>query len=155
MRTTLDFSPLWRNTIGFDHMLERLKASESSAHPEAYPPYNIEKMDEDSYRITMAVAGFGEDELTVTAEPNLLTVSGDKADRQSGELFYQGIATRSFRRQIQLADHVKVRSASLKNGLLTIELERELPEAMRPRRIKIGSGTPAQKPELVNKQQAA
>ena len=155
MRTTLDFSPLWRNTVGFDHLFDMLKASESGTHPHAYPPYNIEKMGEDSYRITMAVAGFGEDELTVTAEPNLLTVSGEKADQQTGELFYQGIAARSFHRQIQLADHVKVRSANLKNGLLTIELERELPEAMRPRRIQIGSGAPVSKPELVNKREAA
>lgn len=155
MRTTFDFTPLWRNTVGYDRMLERLKASESSAHPQAYPPYNIEKMDENSYRITIAVAGFGEEELSVTAEPNLLTVSGERADQQMGELFYQGIAARNFRRQIQLVDHVKVRSASLKNGLLTIELKRELPEAMRPRRIKIGSGTPVSQPEPVNNQQAA
>src|SRR3712207_989380 len=126
----------------------------------SYPPYDIERTGEDSYRVTLAVAGFRPDELTVTAQQNLLVVSGERRNRGEGgerqrEVLYRGIAGRSFERRFELADHVEVVGANLADGLLTVELKRELPEAMRPRRIEIGRGGAAQGPRLVEGQQAA
>lgn len=140
MRTTIDFSPLWRTGIGFDRMLDLLDNVASFEPSDHYPPYNIEKTGEDAYRVTLAVAGFAPDELTVTAQPNLLLVAGRKAEGQAGEFLHHGIATRPFERQFRLADYVKVASARLENGLLTVDLVREVPEAMKPRRIEITSG---------------
>lgn len=142
--TTFDLSPLYRTAIGFDRMADMLTNAQR-VDTNGYPPYNIESLGEDRYRITMAVAGFSRDELDIVSEQNTLTVSGSKSDSaedESGEreYLYRGIANRSFERRFQLADHVKVAGADLENGLLHIELQRELPERMKPRKIEIGSG---------------
>jgi molecular chaperone IbpA len=143
--TTFDFSPLFRSTVGFDRLMNMLENSVQWAEGgNGYPPYNIEKTGEDRYRITLAVAGFGEDELAVEARENALLVEGRKKDGDAGHSYlYRGIAGRSFKRQFQLADHVKVTGAHLHNGLLVVELVRELPEAMKPRRIEITTAAPA------------
>lgn len=146
MRTVFDFSPYRRSTVGFDRLFDTLEAA---AHGDAggtnYPPYDIEKTSEDSYRITLAIAGFAEEEIELTAQQNLLVVSGQKtevaANDDNGRYLHRGIATRAFERRFQLADHVRVSGASLINGLLSIELVREVPEAMKPRKIVIGSAT--------------
>jgi molecular chaperone IbpA len=142
--TTFDLSPLYRTAIGFDRLADMLSNAQR-VDSNGYPPYNIESLGEDRYRITMAVAGFGQDDLEIVSEQNTLTVSGNKsesAEDDSGEreFLYRGIANRSFERRFQLADHVKVAGAGLENGLLHIELQRELPERMKPRKIEIGSG---------------
>lgn len=138
--TTFDFSPLFRSTIGFDR-LSRLVDQALLDEGSSYPPYNIEKTGEDTYRITMAVAGFGEDDINVVAQENTLTVSGKaKPADEKTEFLYRGIAGRAFERRFQLADHIKVVGAQLVNGLLHIELAREVPEAKRPRTIKIENG---------------
>jgi molecular chaperone IbpA len=134
---TFDFSPLFRSTIGFDRLgslLDQALNDESVS----YPPYNIEKTGEDAYRITMAVAGFGEDEIELVAQENVLTVAGKaKAANDGAQFLHRGIAGRAFERRFQLADHIKVTGAQLVNGLLHVELVREVPEAKRPRTIKI------------------
>jgi molecular chaperone IbpA len=139
--SSFDFSPLFRSTIGFDRlgrMLDQALVDEGTS----YPPYNIEKTGEDAYRITMAVAGFGEDDLTIVAQDNMLVVSGKaKQPEEKTEFLYRGIAGRAFERRFQLADHIKVAGAQLVNGLLHVDLVREVPEAKRPRTIKIESGT--------------
>ncbi|MBL36934.1 MAG: heat-shock protein [Xanthomonadales bacterium] len=143
--TTFDLSPLYRTAIGFDRLADML-SNASRVDGNGYPPYNIEARGEDQYRISMAVAGFSESELDIVTEQNTLTVSGQKAgdeQREDREFLYRGIATRSFERRFQLADHVRVVSAKLENGLLHIELQRELPEKMKPRRIEIGEGRSA------------
>ena len=137
--TRHDFTPFFRTTVGFDRMMRLLDAAagwdEATSN---YPPYNIEKADEDSYRITLAVAGFGEDDLTVEQRENTLVVTGRKATSDSDrEFLYRGIDASSFQRSFQLADYVTVESASLDNGLLRIDLHREVPEALKPRRIEI------------------
>ena len=143
MRTEFDFSPLFRSTVGFDRMFDLLRHSARGGPEEHhnYPPYDIERTGEDSYRVTLAVAGFRPEELTVTAQQNLLLVTGDRHNggEQQRQVLYRGIAGRAFERRFELADHVKVVGANLADGLLTIELQRELPEAMRPRRIEISS----------------
>lgn len=137
---TYDFSPYYRSTIGFDRMLDLLGAPQRPEADETWPPYDIERQDEDRYSITMAVAGFTQDEISIMAEANALLIEGRKREDDSGRSFlYRGIAQRAFRRQFDLADFVKVTGASLKHGLLRIELEREIPEAMKPRRIEIGT----------------
>jgi molecular chaperone IbpA len=141
--TTFDLSPLYRTAIGFDRMADLL-SNAARVESNGYPPYNIESLGEDRYRITMAVAGFSEDDIDIVSERNTLTVSGGKEERAESEsdsqFLYRGIATRSFERRFQLADHVEVDGASLENGLLHIELKRELPEQMKPHKIEIGSG---------------
>jgi len=134
---TFDFSPLWRSTIGFDHLADLVDSSLRQATDDHYPPYNIERSGEDVYRITLALAGFAPEDIAVTAEQNTLAVEGKKAGRDEREYLYQGIAARPFRRVFSLADHVQVRQASFKDGLLLIDLVREIPEAMKPRRIAI------------------
>ena len=137
---SVDLSPLMRATVGFDRMMNLLDAQTRLDQGDGYPPYNIEKIGNDDYRITMAVAGFGESELSITTEHNRLVVTGNKPEEQEGEdnaYLYRGIATRSFERRFNLADHVRVTGARLDNGLLHIELEREIPEAMKPRTIEI------------------
>jgi len=143
---TYDFAPLWRSTIGFDRLFDLLDetARETEDH---YPPYNIERLGEDRYQISLALAGFSPDELAITAEQNVLTVEGRKADKEQREYLYQGISARPFKRQFNLADHVQVKSASFDNGLLRIELVREIPEAMKPRRIAIDGAASPQKIE--------
>lgn len=133
---TYDFSPLWRSTIGFDRLFD-LAESAQRASEDNYPPYNIERLGDDRYQISLAVAGFSPDEISITAEQNVVTIEGKKPDRAEREFLYRGISTRAFRRQFNLADYVQVRSASFDNGLLMIELVREIPEAMKPRQIAI------------------
>lgn len=139
----LDFTPLFRSTVGFDRLSDLLQSSLTTDQPAPYPPYNILKLDEDNYRITMAVAGFTEDDIDITAKENQLFVQGRAAP--AGELkdatyLHRGIAERAFERRFQLADHIRVTGAGLENGLLTIELVREIPEQMKPRKIEIGAG---------------
>ena len=150
-----DFSPLYRSAVGFDHLsslLDTVSRAESSSS--SYPPYNIELIDKDQYRITMAVAGFVEEELDILSEKQTLTVKGKKLDEEmESNYLHRGIATRNFERRFQLADYVKVTAARIANGLLHIELVRELPEAMKPKFIPIKSGE--NKLIDVNKQKAA
>ena len=140
--TTFDFSPLFRTSVGFDRLASLINSANRLEQVGGYPPYNILARGENDYRITMAVAGFAENELSITTELNQLTVTGEKAEEQESEntqFLHRGIATRSFERRFNLADHVKVTGARLDNGLLHIDLERELPEVMRPRTIEIQS----------------
>lgn len=133
----LDLSPLFRSSVGFDHLASMLDSANRVEQP-AYPPYNIERVGEDKYRITMAVAGFDSSELDIESERNTLKVSGIKAEAdKTRQYLHQGIAARNFERKFQLADHVKVVGANLENGLLHIDLQREIPEAMKPRKIEI------------------
>jgi len=140
MSTAFDFSPLYRSMIGVDRMADLAEAALRSNADASYPPFDVEKTGQDSYRVTIAAAGFSSAELEVTAQPNLLVVSGKKAKAEEGErnFLHRGVAMRGFERRFELADHVVVRSASHADGLLTIELEREVPEALKPRRIEIG-----------------
>jgi len=140
MRTTFDFSPLFRSSIGFDRLVNALEAASRVESIDNWPPYDIAKTDEDDYRITMAVAGFSEDELSITQEQNMLLVAGSKTTDENAQYLHRGIAGRSFQRRFQLADHVRVEGATLVNGLLTIDLRREIPEEMKPRRIEIAAG---------------
>ena len=140
--TTFDFSPLFRTTVGFDRLASLLNAEHRAEQSGGYPPYNIVSRGENNYEISMAVAGFSEKELRITSEMNQLTVVGEKADEEEGadnRYLYRGIATRSFERRFNLADHVRVTGARLDNGLLHIQLERELPEVMKPRTIEISA----------------
>jgi molecular chaperone IbpA len=140
---TFDFAPLYRSTVGFDRMfsmLNQLDGVEGSVP--SYPPYNIERTGENAYRISVAVAGFTDANLSIETKENRLTISGAKqtnGDEKTGDVLYQGIAARAFERSFQLADHVKVKGASLENGLLHVDLVREIPEAMKPRTIPIAS----------------
>ncbi|MCG7504882.1 Hsp20 family protein [Mesorhizobium retamae] len=138
MRTTLDFSPLLRSSIGFDRFVNVLEAANRVEQFENWPPYDIAKTGQDDYRITMAVAGFSQDELTITQEQNVLLVAGEKTDDGKVHYLHRGIAGRTFQRRFQLADYVRVEAASLVNGLLAIDLKREVPEELKPRRIEIG-----------------
>jgi molecular chaperone IbpA len=156
MRSAFDFSPLFRSTVGFDRLPGLLEAA--ARFDEAsmgYPPYNIEKLDEESYRITMAVAGFNEDDLEIEVRENSLIVSGRQAE-DDGEKTYlhRGIAGRAFQRRFQIADHVKVTGARLENGLLHVDLVRELPEEMKPRQIRIETATPLKQVADKSKQAA-
>jgi molecular chaperone IbpA len=139
-----DFSPFYRSTVGFDRlfsMLDQLPSGDASA--QSYPPYNIERTGEDTYRITVAVAGFSQEDLSIEARENTLTVKGEKkltADEPQTEYLHRGIAARAFERRFHLADHVEVKGASLKHGLLHLDLVREIPENKRSRSIPIGTG---------------
>ncbi len=140
-----DLSPLYRASVGFDRMMNLLdSAARVDESAPSYPPYNIEKISEDAYRISMAVAGFSEEELDITVTQNSLVVSGkkDKAADKDAAFLHQGIANRSFQRSFELADHIRIAGAALQNGLLHIELVREVPEAMKPRSIKIEATAP-------------
>jgi molecular chaperone IbpA len=150
-----DLTPLWRSTVGFDRLFDLIDDSLRLTDGDNYPPYNIERTGEDSYRISLALAGFKPEEITVTAEQNMLTVEGRKPDKGDHEHLYQGIASRPFRRQFNLADYVEVKGASFENGLLQIDLVRELPEAMKPRRIEIKSGVTGQDNQQIEQKQAA
>ncbi|CDZ26110.1 Hsp20 family protein [Neorhizobium galegae] len=145
----VDFSPLYRSTVGFDRLFNLLDNRGPADQTPSYPPYNIERTGENTYRITMAVAGFDEKELSLEAHANVLTVKGEKSEDETAadqsEYLYRGIAKRAFERRFQLADHVEVQSASLKNGLLHIDLLRNIPEAMKPRRIAIAADAVAPK----------
>ena len=143
--TTFDFSPLFRSTVGFDRMQRLLESAQRADEANGYPPYNIEKLEENAYRITMAVAGFAEADIDIEVKDGVLTVGGKHAEDTSERTFlHRGIAGRAFRRSFQLADHVKVQGAVLENGLLHIELAREIPEAMKPRKIAINGRAPVE-----------
>jgi molecular chaperone IbpA len=144
MRSTFDFSPLYRSVVGFDRLAELLESARAEA-PSNWPPYNIESTGEDSYRVELAVAGFKPDELSIEVKENLLTVQGRKTandDDQHRRYLHRGLAERGFERRFQLADYVVVTDANLSDGLLSISLKRELPEAMKPRRVEIATGEP-------------
>lgn len=139
---TVDFTPLYRTIVGFDRLADMMDSAAKQEAGSGYPPYNIEQLGEHEYQIELAVAGFGEDDLSVEVQENVLSVTGKKGgeERTEGRNFiHRGIAERSFERRYHLADHVQVREASLKNGLLQIRLEREIPEAKKPRQIAINS----------------
>lgn len=140
--TTFDFSPLFRSTVGFDRLSRLLESGMLSEQENAYPPYNIAKLSDDDYRITMAVAGFTEADIEITAKENQLLVQGRQQDAKTPDgvtYLHRGIAGRAFERRFQLADHIRVTGAALENGLLTIDLVREIPEAKKPRKIEIQS----------------
>ncbi|MDX2123562.1 MAG: Hsp20 family protein [Aeromonas hydrophila] len=133
---SIDFSPLYRSAIGFDRLANLIESAASNGNA-GYPPYNIEQLGDNDYRISMEVAGFTQEELELSFQENLLTVKGNKQADTERNYLYQGIAERGFERRFQLADYVRVKGADLKNGLLHIELVREVPEAMKPRKIEI------------------
>jgi len=139
---TFDLAPLYRSTVGFDRLFSMLDGAGFDSAAPTYPPYNIERTGENAYRISIAVAGFGEGDLTIEAKENTLTVTGEKQEKgeNQGEVLYQGIAARAFERRFQLADYVQVSGAQLANGLLHVDLVREIPEAKKPRQIPIGNG---------------
>ncbi len=149
----LTLSPLFRQSIGFDRFNDLFEAAlKGDERVEAYPPYNIEKLGEDNYRITMAVAGFSDADLTITAQGNALSVAGrieQKTEKDGVEYLHRGIATRAFERKFSLADHVKVTGAALDHGLLQIELMREVPEANKPRMIEIATGAAQKKGKMI------
>ncbi|GJE56417.1 Hsp20 family protein [Methylobacterium thuringiense] len=135
-----DVAPLYRSTVGFDRLFDLLAQADRVDPTTTWPPYNIEKVADDQYRITMAVAGFAPDEIEMTQHNNALLVSGQRKGADERQYLHRGLAGRSFRQTFNLADHVKVTGADLANGLLTVDLQREVPEALKPRRIAIGGG---------------
>ena len=145
----IDFAPLYRSSVGFDRLFDLLNSVPGfDAGATAYPPYNIERLSENEYRITMAVAGFGEDEINVDVKEQTLTVRGEKkAEDKERQFLHRGIAARAFERRFQLADHVEVKGADLKDGLLHIDLVRNVPERLKPRSIAIGNGKAAKQVE--------
>jgi molecular chaperone IbpA len=148
---TFDLAPLYRSTVGFDRLFDMIGDGFEAAP--GYPPYNIERTGENDYRITVAVAGFAEKELSLEAKENTLTIKGEKQqkdEKANEEVLYQGIAARAFERVFQLADHVQVKGAALENGLLHVDLVREIPEAKKPRQIPIGNGNGVAKPQVVD-----
>jgi molecular chaperone IbpA len=148
---TIDFSPLYRSVVGFDRLADLLDSASAEASS-GYPPYNIERLDENAYRVEIAVAGFRPEELDIQVKENLLTVSGRKAANDETRRFlHRGLAERNFDRKFQLADYVVVTEANLADGLLSISLKRELPEALKPRRVEIGAG----KSNLIEAEKAA
>jgi molecular chaperone IbpA len=140
MATSYDYAPLFRSSIGFDRVFNLLENAQRARSVSDWPPYDIVKTGDDSYRIAIAVAGFSRDDLDITFQSNLLTVTGRKQDAPAEGYLHRGIASRPFEHRFELADHVRVDSADLSNGLLTIGLVREIPEEMKPRKIEIGSG---------------
>ena len=157
---TQDFAPLFRTAIGFDRLVRLMNTATETASAPSYPPYNIEKTGDDSYRLTMAVAGFSQDELEMTVKDNTLVITGRvKPETQRGEVLYRGIAGRAFERRFVLADHIQVADAELLNGLLHVGLKRIVPEALKPRRIEIGTAQPrlaaSEQPAVANDSQGA
>ena len=149
MRSAFDFAPFRRSTVGFDRLFDMLENNGLSQGQENYPPFDLIKLGDNEYRIELAVAGFKPDELDITAQQNVLIVTGRKKDEDehgnslgANNYVYRGIATRSFERRFALADHIQVRGADMKDGLLSIELKREIPEAMKPKKINIGGTQP-------------
>ena len=145
MRSAFDFTPYRRSTVGFDRLFDLLESSASGQSQDNYPPFDLQRVDDNHYRISLAVAGFSRSEIDITAQQNQLVVAGKKADEDNSNYIHRGIATRSFERRFGLADHVKVTAAELHDGLLSIDLVREIPEAMKPRKIDIGGGQAAPK----------
>ena len=144
MGTVYDFSPLFRSAIGFDRVRDLLEKQMSFEPADNYPPYNVVKTGDDAYRISLAVAGFTPDDLSIVTEQNVLTITGRKQGDEKVEYLHHGIAVRAFVRRFQLADYVKVSNATLENGMLVIDLVREMPEAMKPRKIEIGQAAQSQ-----------
>jgi molecular chaperone IbpA len=138
---TIDLSPLYRSFIGFDHLATMIDAASRNEKQASYPPYNIELLAEDKYRIIMAIAGFSKNEISIEVEENTLTINGQKPEKDSGErkFLHKGISERNFERRFQLGDHVKVLTADMENGLLHVDLERVIPEAKKARKIEIGA----------------
>jgi len=150
---TFDPTPFWRSTVGFDRLFDMLDQTAQYQANDTYPPYNIERADDDNYRITLALAGFSPDEITITAEQNALTVEGSNAQKTETQFLYQGISARPFRRVFNLADYVQVKGAAFEDGLLKIDLVREVPEAMKPRTIAINGVQPT-RPQVVEQKAA-
>jgi molecular chaperone IbpA len=149
MRNSIDFAPYRRSSIGFDRLFDLMENSARVDQTDGYPPFDIEQREEDSYRITLAVAGFSRGEIDITTKPNLLVISGSKSqEREDRRFLHRGIAARAFQRQFQLADYVQVSGASLENGLLAIDLRREVPDSVKPRKIEIGGGDKAEQQHL-------
>ena len=142
MRSAFDFAPYRRSTVGFDRLFDLLENSSLGQGSENYPPFDLIRVDDNHYRINLAVAGFSRDEIDITAQQNQLIVSGKRSDDEGIDYIHRGIANRQFERKFGLADFVKVAEADLKDGLLSVELVREIPEAMRPRKVAIGGGQP-------------
>ena len=157
MRTNFDLSPLFRSSVGFDRVFDLLDNASRLQSIDNWPPYDIVRQGDDAYRITMALAGYKPDEITVTYKPNLLLVSGSRSASDEGNYLHRGLAGGNFERKFELADFVEVASATLENGLLTIDLKREVPEEMKPRRIAIGKGQAQQTadPKQIEAQQQA
>ena len=150
MRSAFDFAPFRRSTVGFDRLFDMMENSSLGQPSENYPPFDLIKLGDNDYRIELAVAGFKSDELDITAQQNVLIVSGrkkDESEETANNYIYRGIATRSFERRFALADHIQVRTAEMKDGLLSIELVREIPEAMKPKKINIG-GSRGERPAI-------
>jgi molecular chaperone IbpA len=145
---TYDFAPLWRTSIGFDRLFDVINNNLNLEAQDNYPPYDILRTGEETYRIQVAVAGFASDDITITAQQNLLVIAGRKSESTQHQYLYQGISARAFERQFSLEDHVEVEGASFENGLLQIDLVRRVPEAMKPRRIAIGTQPVAKKDKL-------
>jgi len=145
-----DWTPLWRSTIGFDRLFNVLDEVQRTAE-EGFPPYNIERLDENRFQISVALAGFTPDEVMLTVEQNVLTLEGRKAEKEEKTFLYRGISTRNFKRQFTLADHVEVKGARFENGLLLVELQLEIPEAMKPRRIAINGAAPGKVAQIEGK----
>ncbi len=146
-----DLAPLYRSTVGFDRLVQMLdSATGLETEPTTFPPYNIERLGDNEYRITMAVAGFADSEIKIEVKENALTVTGSRsAESKERKFLHRGIATRAFERRFQLADHVEVRSADLKDGLLNVDLIRNVPERLKPRTISIGSGDNARQSKQI------
>ena len=153
MRSAFDFAPFRRSTVGFDRLFDMLENSNMGQAQENYPPFDLIRKGENDYCIQLAVAGFKPDEIDITAQQNVLIVSGRKSDEsgeKDGDFIYRGIANRSFERRFALADHIQVRGADLKEGMLAIELVREIPEAMKPRKIAVGGDAQPASKQTVN-----
>jgi molecular chaperone IbpA len=158
MRSAFDFSPFRRSTVGFDRLFDMLENSTFGQTQENYPPFDLIKEGENEYRIELAVAGFKPEELDITAQQNVLIVSGrkkDESDEKGSDYIYRGIATRSFERRFALADHIQVRGADIRDGLLSIELVREIPEAMKPKKIDIGGSKRSERSAIGSDQPAS
>jgi molecular chaperone IbpA len=145
MRSAFDFAPFRRSTVGFDRLFDLMENSASSQSQDNYPPFDLVRVDDNHFRINIAVAGFNRDEIDITAQQNVLIVAGKKVEEDGNGFIHRGIATRSFERRFGLADHVKVKTADLKDGLLSIDLMREIPEEMKPRKIQIGGDTASER----------
>jgi molecular chaperone IbpA len=149
MRSAFDFTPFRRSAVGFDRLFDMLESSAAGANGENYPPFDLIKVDDNRYRIEIAVAGFRPDEIEITSHQNVLIIRGQKSEDSGSNYVHRGIATRSFERRFALADHIQVTGADLADGMLRLDLVREIPEAMKPRKIEIGGGAsqPARQPQ--------
>lgn len=143
MRSAFDFAPYRRSAVGFDQLFDMIENSTFGSNGENYPPFDLIKLDDNRYRIELAVAGFSRDDIEITAQQNVLIIRGRKPDEDDSHYVHRGIANRAFERRFALADYIEVRDAELKDGMLSVELEREIPEAMKPRKIVIGGGQSA------------